>query len=196
MKLTALAYTRLQQGQKQQAIAAAERALANSKNLRIRFLAGFTFAAAGQEARAREMIASLAGEVQKEPQAYAKIIEGEVALQTGNAQTAIPLFTDANALLNTWIGRFELGKAYLENKEFTAAQSEFDRCLTRRGEAMALFLEESPTYGYFPPVHYYLGRTLQEMKSPGFSDKYSAYLSIREKAGEDVLSADARKRIP
>jgi len=195
MKLAVLAYTRLQQGQKQQAIAAAEKALANSKNLRIRFLSGMTFAAAGQEARAKEMITSLASEVQPEPRAYAKIIEGEVALQTGKATAAIPLFTDANALVDTWIGRFELGKAYLDAGQFTEAQSEFDRCLTRRGEAMALFLEESPTYGYFPPVQYYLGRALEGMKSAGFADKYRAYQSIREKAGEDPLSADASKRI-
>ena len=195
VKQAALAYTYLQQGQKQQSIAAAEKALANSKNFKIRFLAGLAFAGAGQETRAKEMMTSLAGEVQKEYQAYAKIIEGEIALRSGKAAAAIPLFTDANSLLDTWIGRFELGKANLEAGRFTEAQSEFDRCVTRRGEALALFLDENPTYGYFPSLHYYMGRTLEGMKSPSFADHYRTYLSIREKAGEDPLIAEARKGI-
>jgi len=195
VKLAELAYTHLQQGQKQQAIAAAEKALANSQNFRVRFLAGLAFATAGQETRAKEVMASLAAEVQPELRAYARIIEGEVTLQGGNARAAIPLLTDANGLLDTWIGRFELGKAYLEAGMFTEAQSEFDRCLTRRGEALALFLDENPTFGFFPPVHYYMGRTLQGMKSSGFADHYRTYLAIREKAGEDPLIAEARKQL-
>jgi len=195
MKLAVLAYTHLQQGQKQQASAAAEKALANSKNFKIRFLAGLAFVAAGQDARAKEMMTSLAGDVQPEYRAYAKIIEGETLLESGKAGEAIPLFTDANGLLDTWIGRFELGKAYLEAGRFTEAQSEFDRCMTRRGEALALFLDENPTYGFFPSVHYYMGRTLEGMKSSSFADHYRTYLSIREKAGDDPLIAEARKRI-
>ena len=38
------------------------------------------------------------------------------------------------------------------------ADSEFDRCIKRRGEALSLFLDEEPTYAYFPPVHYYQAR--------------------------------------
>jgi tetratricopeptide (TPR) repeat protein len=197
IKQAILAYTRLQQGQKQQAIATAEKALLNSKNLKTRFLAGLVFAGAEKEDRAKEMITSLAGEVQPEPRSYAKIIEGELAIQQGNPTAAIPLLTDAIAsnLLDTWIGRFELGKAYLAAGQFTEAQSEFDRCLERRGEAMALFLDESPTYGFSPPLHYYMGRTLEGMKSSGAAEHFRTYLSIREKAGEDPLIAEARKRV-
>jgi len=196
LKLSALAYTRLLQGEKQNAVAAAEKALANSGTVKIRFLSGMIFGSAGQEARAKTIIAGLAAELQPEPRAYAKIIEGEIALQAGNPGAAIPIFSDANKLLDTWIGRFEIGKAYLATgTSFTEAQSEFDTCLRRRGEALALFLDESPTYGHFPLVYYYLGRALEGMKSPGSSEQYRNYLSIREKAGEDVLLADARKRI-
>jgi hypothetical protein len=32
------------------------------------------------------------------------------------------------------------------------AESQFDRCVKRRGEALALFLDEEPTFAYFPQV--------------------------------------------
>ncbi len=56
------------------------------------------------------------------------------------ARAAVGSFTEANDILDTWIGRFDLGRAYLELGAFTEADSEFDRCVKRRGEALALFL--------------------------------------------------------
>jgi predicted Zn-dependent protease len=194
-KFAALAYARLLQDQKEAAIQAADSALANSKAVKIRFLAGRVFALAGQSAQARTLAAGLASELQTEAQAYAKLIDGDIALERGDARGAITLFTEATNLLDTWIGRFELGRAYLEARAFTEADSEFDRCIKRRGEAMALFLDESPTYGYFPVVYYYFGRVREGMKSAGFADLYRTYLSIREKAGEDRLLRDVHKRL-
>jgi hypothetical protein len=66
----------------------------------------------------------------------------------------LTLLSAANNVLDTWIGRFDLGRAYLQQGKFTEADAEFDLCLKRRGEALALFLD-LPTYGYFPPVYYY-----------------------------------------
>ena len=51
---------------------------------------------------------------------------------------------------------------------------EFDRCLKRRGEALALFLDEEPTFGYFPTVYYYQGRVREQMKIDGFAESYRA----------------------
>jgi tetratricopeptide (TPR) repeat protein len=195
MKFAELGYTRLLQGQKPQAIAAAEKALLHSQLVKIRFLAGLVFAQAGAAPRAGDMLKSLAAESQPEPKAYAKIIEGELALQGGHATEAVQIFGAANTLLNTWIGHFELGKAYLEAQQWVAADSEFAECLKRRGEAMALFLDEYPTYGHFPLVYYNRGRAREGMKTAAFADDFKAYLTIREKAGEDLLLAEARKRI-
>jgi tetratricopeptide (TPR) repeat protein len=194
-KLAILAQIRLLQNQKAQAVAAAEDALAKSKIVKIRFLAGRIFAAAGQAKKAEQLAAGLSTELQLEPQAYGKLIQGEIALAGGDPRKAIPLFNEANKLLDTWIGRFDLGRADLEAGAFTEADSEFDHCVTRRGEAMALFLDESPTFGYFPLVYYYLGQVRQGLKSAGFDESYRTYLSIRGKAGEDPLLPDVRRRI-
>jgi hypothetical protein len=146
-------------------------------------------------AKARELAGSLSSELQIEPQAYAKLIEGEIALKGRDARGAVKLITEANNLLDTWVGRFNLGRAYLEMEAFTEADSEFDRCIKRRGEALALFLD-LPTYGYFPPVYYYQGRAREGMKSVAFGESYKKYLDIRGKAGEDPLLAEVRRRIP
>jgi tetratricopeptide (TPR) repeat protein/predicted Ser/Thr protein kinase len=193
-KLCALAYTQLLRGQKGSAAEAAEKALALSKAVKTRFTAARVYAALGQTAKAGEIGASLSSEFQVEPQAYGKLIEGENALGKGDSHAAIKLFTEGNALLDTWIGRFDLGRAYLESGSFTEADSEFDRCIKRRGEALALFLDEVPTYGYFPQVYYYQGRVREGLKSAGFADAYKRYLSIRGKAGEDPLLSEVKRR--
>src|SRR5919108_4278523 len=127
-------------------------------------------------------------------QAYAKIIEGEAALKSGDARLAIKVLTEANTLLDTWVGHFVLGRAYLEAGAPLQADSEFDRCITRRGEALALFLDEEPTFAFFPPAYYYQGRVRQALNNAGFGDSYRTYLAIRGQSKEDSLVAEIRKR--
>jgi tetratricopeptide (TPR) repeat protein len=146
-------------------------------------------------AKAQKLAASLGSELQAEPQAYARIIEGKSALKRGDARQAIKDLTEANNLLDTWIGRFELGRVYLEAGQFVEADSEFDRCIKRRGEALELFLDNVATYGYFPPVYYYQGRVREGLKSPGFAESYRTYLSIRGQTGEDPLVPEVRRRL-
>jgi len=194
-KLATLAYTHLLQGQTAQAVSAADKALATSQTMSTRFLAGRIFAAAGQKARAQKLATELGAELPPEPQAYGKIIQGEIALASGDPRSAIKILTEANSLLDTWIGRFDLGRADLEAGALPQADSEFDRCIKRRGEALAFFLDESPTYGYFPPVYYYMGRVREGLKSDKFAEWYRNYLAIRGKSVEDPLVADIHKRI-
>jgi eukaryotic-like serine/threonine-protein kinase len=194
-KFSALAYAQVQRGQKGAALAALKSALDLSKAVKTRFLAARQYVVLGEAAKAHELAAGLSSELQIEPQAYGKLIEGEIVMKSGDGRAAVKSFTEASAILDTWIGRFDLGTAYLEVGAFTEADSEFDRCLKRRGEAMALFLDEVPTYGYFPPVYYYQGRVREGLKSSGFAESYKKYLDIRGQAGEDPLLADVRRRI-
>jgi eukaryotic-like serine/threonine-protein kinase len=192
-KFAALAYTELLRQQKGAAIAAAEKALATSKAVKIRFLAARVFVEAGVTARAHVLAAGLGSELQTEPQAYAKIVEGEAALKSRDARHAITVLTEANKLFDTWMGHFDLGRAYLEAGALTQADSEFDRCIKRRGETLALFLDEEPTVGYLPPVYYYKGRVREGLKSAGFADSYRTYLTIRGQSKEDPLLPEVRR---
>ena len=194
-KFATLAHTELLREQRGAAVAAADKALAHSQSVQVRFLAGRIFAETGEIAKAQKLAASLGSELQAEPQAYAKIIEGKSALKQGDSRQAIQAFTEASKLLDTWIGRLELGRAYLEAGLFVEADSELDRCLKRRGEALELFMDNVPTYAYLPVVYYYQGRVREGLKSPAFAESYRNYLDIRGPAGEDPLLPEIRKRL-
>ena len=150
-KLAAVASAELSRGRKDAAVAAAKRALDESQTTKICFLAGRIFAQAGQPEAARDLAKRLADELPAEPGNHARFLEGELALAAGDPRGAITLLGEANGLLDTWIGRFTLGRAYLEAGAFAQADSELDRCAARRGEALALFLDEEPTFAFDAP---------------------------------------------
>jgi tetratricopeptide (TPR) repeat protein len=194
-KLWMLAEANLLRGDKAAAIAAADRALASSQSIKIRFLTARIFAEAGDTAKAKSLATGLGSELQAAPQAYAKLIQGEIELKADNPKQAIQLFTEAKQLVDTWIGRFDLGRAYLAGGAFAEADSEFDRCIKRRGEALELFMDDMPTYSLLPAVYYYQGLAREGLKSPASADSYRAYLELRGKTTEDPLLSQIQKRI-
>jgi len=192
-KFAALACVKLWEGDKSASLAAANKTLSISQSVQIRFLVARVYVEVGQLEKAQRLATALSSELASEPQAYGKIIEGVSAVKRGDARQAIKPITDANNLLDTWIGRFELGRAYLEATAFTQADSEFDRCFKRRGEAVELFMDNVPTYAFFPPIYYYEGRVREGMKSDGFKDFYRTYLGIRGESKEDPLVPEVRR---
>jgi eukaryotic-like serine/threonine-protein kinase len=183
------------QGKHAAAVADTDKALKNSQSTQIEFLAARTYADAGEFAKAQKLAASLSSSLTSESQAYGKIVAGLLALKRKDNNEAIRQIKDANTLLDTWIGHFDLGRAYLEAGAFTEADSEFDACMKRQGEAIELFMDNVPTYAYFPPVYYYQGRAREGMKSAGFADFYKKYLGIRGQSSDDPLVADIRHRL-
>jgi tetratricopeptide (TPR) repeat protein len=194
-KLAMLADAQLMRGDKTAAIAAAKKALATSPSAKIKFLAARVFVQTGDAAKAQKLAADLGKDLLAEPQAYAKLILGEIALKDHNAAQAIQLFTEARSLADSWIARFDLGVAYLEAGSFVEADAEFDTCIKRRGEVVELFNDDQPTFSYLPLVYYYQGRAREGLKSPGSADSFRSYLSIRGQAGQDPLLPDVRKRV-
>ncbi len=194
-KQAMLAEGELALGRQAPAIATAEKAIAANQGDGIQFLAAGIFIEGGKVARAKTIAAGLSKRLQIEPQIYAKLIEGELKLNQRDDQGAIQSFGDAQKLSDTWLGRFYLGRAYLEAGEFAQASSEFEVCRQRRGEAMAVFLDDEPSYHHFPPVLYYLGRAQEGLQSAGAADSYNAFLAIKTKGADDPLVADARKRV-
>jgi tetratricopeptide (TPR) repeat protein len=194
-KLVALAQVHLAQENRRAAGAAAEQALMNSNSVPIRFLAARVFVETGDTQRARREASTLAMELETEPQAYGKIIEAEIALKGGDARQAVTLLQDANQQFDTWIGHFNLGRAYLSvGGAETRADSEFDDCLKRRGEAISFFLDEEPTYAYLPIVYYYQGLGREKIGTTGYRESYRQYLTIRGNSTEDRLVSEVRKR--
>ncbi|HUE90060.1 MAG TPA: protein kinase [Vicinamibacterales bacterium] len=193
VKQTSIAYAHLMRGANAPAIAAADRALETSNAMAVRFLAGRVFAQAGALDKAEKIAATLIAELPASPQAHGKIILGEIALAKGDAREAIRILTEATTLLDTWLGRFALGRAYLEAEAFPQADSEFDRCIARRGEALSL-MEEGPTFGHFPMTYYYQGRVREALGTAAYADSYREYLKIRGASTEDPLLPEVRRR--
>jgi eukaryotic-like serine/threonine-protein kinase len=194
-KYVALAKIEELQGNHAAALADTDKALAQSQIAPIEFLAASTYVDAGEIAKAQKLATSLSSALPSESQAYGKIIAGLIAMKKKDTNDAVSQMTAANNLLDTWIGRFYLGRAYLEAGAFTEADAQFDECIRRRGEAIELFDDNVPTYAYFPPVYYYEGRAREGMKNAGFADFYRRYLAIRGQSADDPLANDIRHRL-
>ncbi len=195
LKFLSAGHAHLQRGQNGPAAAAADKALQLSTVTAVRFLAAQIFAATGAIDKAEALAAELSKSTEPSDDArvYGKIIEAQIAMKRKDPRQAIKILTDANNVLDTWLGHFNLGRAYLEAGEPVQADSEFDLCITRRGEALNL-MDEGPTYGVFPIVYYYRGRVREEMKTTNFADSYREYLKIRGESKEDPLVPEVRKR--
>jgi eukaryotic-like serine/threonine-protein kinase len=194
IKFTSIAYAHLLRGRQDLAVAAADTALSYSQSMPVKFLAARMFVEAGALDKARTLASALASELPAEPQAHGKIIEGQIALKSGNPREAIKILSEANGILDTWFGHFDLGRAYLEAGALPQADSEFDLCLTRRGEALSL-MDEGPTYGYLPLAFYYQGRVREGLNTANFANAYREYLNVRGRSTEDPLLAEVRRRV-
>jgi tetratricopeptide (TPR) repeat protein len=191
-KLVALAYTELLRGRTPAALAAADKAVATSQARPVQFLAARVFVEGRAPDKAKRLAISLGNDLQPESQALASIIDGMIAMADGDRRNALRFLNEANTQLDTWIGHFELGRVYLAAEAYPQADSEFDRCINRRGEALALFLDEEPTFGFLPMVHYYQGKVREAMKSTRAAESYRAYLDIRGRSTEDPRVAELR----
>ena len=70
-------------------------------------------------------------------------------------------------------------------------------CITRRGEATAVYLDDVPTWRLIAPAYYYRGVSRTALKSSaGAADAFRTFLEFKN-GGDDQnpLVADARKRL-
>jgi tetratricopeptide (TPR) repeat protein len=194
-KLLILADVSLQKNQKPKAVECADKALDASRNEDVIFAAAQIYLRAGAEDKAKAIAAELGKKVPSIIQAEARLLEGEISSRKGDAPGAVRLFREAQSLVDTWLGRFLMGHALLEAGAFTEAYTEFDLCLKRRGEAASVFMNDLPSYRYFPLVYYDMGRTQEGLRSPAARESYQIFLKIKEKSAGDPLVEDAKKRL-
>jgi tetratricopeptide (TPR) repeat protein len=176
--------------------AAAEQVLAaGTHDEHTLYTAAHALLEAGKEQRALAIASQLGSQIEPELQHYGKLIEGEALLKRGQAREAVAKFEDGRRLADSWLMRFDRGRAYLQLGAFTEAEADFDACAKRSGEATAVFLDDVPTFHYFPPVYYYLGRAREGLGSKNAADSYKQFLAIKTKGDGDPLVADARRRV-
>ncbi len=195
-KRVAMADAYLAQGNMTAALRQAEAAVAGSGSDSIALTGGLLLARTGQPAAALKIADALAAKLESDPQAYARLIRAEAALAQANNRAALEHAREAQRLADTWPGRVILARAYIALGEFASSTSELDAATTRSGEAVAVALDDVPTFRYFPQVDYYKGVAQAGLKSAGANDTFAAFLAIKKNGDETGgLVADARKRL-
>ena len=79
-------------------------------------------------------------------------MDGWLAAEAGRSNDAVTAFLEARKIADLWLARMSLGMAYVQAGAYAEALSEFDVCQRRRGEAMAVYLDDVPTARYLAPL--------------------------------------------
>jgi tetratricopeptide (TPR) repeat protein len=150
---------------------------------------------AGRDAEAKALAAQLGQQLQAQPRAYAKVIEGEIARRQKRTVDAVEAFQAALKLSDVWLARLGLGITYLEAEHHTEGLAELELCLKRRGEVTAVFLDDVPSYRYLVPLYYWLGRAQEAVgQTQSATGNYTRYVALRGET-KDEAAADARRRL-
>jgi serine/threonine protein kinase/tetratricopeptide (TPR) repeat protein len=169
---------------------------ARSKSLDARVPAARIFLRAGSENDARRLADELAGQLQPQRRAYARILEAEMAMARRRFPDAVEALLESRKFADLWLARFDLGVAYVEAGAYAEAISELEAAQKRRGEAAAMFLDDWPTAHHLATLEYWLGRAHEGLTgAAGARSHYDAFLKIRSAASKDPLVLDARKRL-
>ena len=183
-------------GDQPHALEAARKALSVKRLESVAMPGARIFAAGGRTAEARALATELSKNLQSQTRAYGRIAEGEIALQEDRVNDAVEAFRAAAGLLDVWLAHFDLGVAYVRAGHHAEALSEFETCMKRRGEATAVFLDDTPSFRYLASLPYWMGRAQEGVGMTGPSkDNFKAYLAIRAASARDPLAADARRRL-
>jgi tetratricopeptide (TPR) repeat protein/TolB-like protein len=194
-KTLALAEALDAQGQRAQALAAVKRALGLSRQPTTLVPAARMLARFGQTKDAQAIVAELDNTLQTQNRAYARVIEGDIALAGKKLADAVDAFRASIKLQDLWMPHYALGVAYVEAGHFAEGLTELETCQRRRGEATAIFLDDTPTLRYLAALPYWLGRAQEGVGQQAATTNYQAFVAVRGEAANDPLVADAKKRL-
>ncbi len=193
-KQIALAETLAAAGNLPAASTAAAKALEMSSQDSVRIAAARVYLAAGDKASAAMISGELTKKIQSQSRAYGLMIQAAIAREGGGHAQAADLLRSALELADLWLIRFELGKTFLAAGLHAEALEEFMHCDERRGEASAIFMDDTPSYRYMAELPYWIGRAQQGLGMHTSSiEGFGALLELRPESGP--LADDARQRM-
>ncbi len=106
----------------------------------------------------------LSQELQPSARSFSRVITGAIATQEGRHADAVDALRSGIELLDSWLLRFYLGRAYFEAGRYVEARDEFEICLSRRGEATAMFQEDDePTWRYMAQLDAWLTKSREKL---------------------------------
>ena len=194
-KYVIMAEAQLMLGKKVEALQSVKKGVSMSK-ANVMFAAAHVYEMAGDYASAKAFASELTTQLEATPQAFGKLIQGDIQLSRGNARDALQLYQESERLLDQWLVHFDLARAYITAGMHTEASTELETCVKREGEATDIYIDEQQTFRYFPATYYYLGRALEGLKSAGAAETYKKFLAMKVPDARDPLVEDAKKRLP
>jgi tetratricopeptide (TPR) repeat protein len=195
--VVALAETNQALGRRAEAVREATRAAKlDAKNESILFPAARILIDDGRTEAALAIARDLENLLQNQTASYARLIDGELALKSGRLLTAIDAFREGQKRHDSWYSHFLLGRTYIEARHYAEALPELELCLKRKGEVTDVFITDSSTLRYLPPLYYWLARAQQGLGNSGARENYQKYLDMRRNADTpDPLADDIRVRL-
>ena len=184
-------------GEPARAVDAAQTAVALTTVESVQYAAGRVLLAAGRPDEARALADGLAAAGLSQTVAFARLLEGEIALADRAPALALQRFREGQAELDVWFAPVLVGQALFELGEYAAARDEWARALARRGEATDVFIEDRATLRYLPPVYYWLARAHEALGERGeAAEAYQRYLELRGQSQPlDALAEDSEQRL-
>ncbi len=194
-KAIALAEAQQARGNTSAAAQAIERARRLSDQPAVLVPAATLLLASGRAADAARIADHLDSALAPRPRAFARLLRAQAHLEQGRPRDALDLLQQAQALADLWLVRYYKGIAYVGLEAYAQAVSELDLCVTRAGEATAVFLDDVPTFRYMAPLNYWLGRAHDGLGARDAAARhYRAYLALRSPKA-DALGRDAAARV-
>jgi tetratricopeptide (TPR) repeat protein len=151
-KRAALARAYVLQGKRKQALEVLQELTAKAATNAEWVPAALLYSELGEAGQTKRIADQLRGDLQPQSRAYARMLDGLLAFREKRAVEAVDALKSALGFADLWLVRYMLGEAYLAAGYPAEAKSEFEACVTRRGEVTALFLDDTPTYRYYAPV--------------------------------------------
>jgi hypothetical protein len=100
----------------------------------------------GEYDMADAIASQLSDELSDMRRAYASTIRATIASKQRQPAKAVELSKLAINTADLWLARFVLGKVYLDAGYLVEAYNEFQICKDRSGEAVAVFLDDRPSF--------------------------------------------------
>lgn len=150
------------------------------------------FQRAGDEAAMREIAGSLVAELSPQRRGYGLMLQAMQDQAAGRNVEAVDKLRSALNLADQWLVRFQLGKAYLDAGDAAAALAEFEAAYARRGEAVALFLDDVPTFRYLATLPYWTAQAELKLGMREAAERnLNAFLALRPNGGALAKEASA-----
>jgi tetratricopeptide (TPR) repeat protein/tRNA A-37 threonylcarbamoyl transferase component Bud32 len=196
LKLVTLALADSRLGRTADAAAALAEATRASSAPAIQFLAARAYVELGDGVQAGVFAQQLASQVGQLVRVESKLIEGELLVLHGKPGEAIDQLKAAQLGVDTWLGHFDLARAYLAAGAFAQASAEVEVVLRRLPEGASALIDEQPTAYLLPQAYFVQARALEGIGSPQAADAYRQLLAIqRAEPIRDPLAIEARSRL-